>query len=78
MNINNLSEDDIGKGVIYQCWGVNHIGSITELTLHKEELGFITSFNDSTVWVCFDGTGRGQSCHRDQLLVAGTLELEVI
>ena len=69
MDLNNLTEQDIGKTVKYQDTSQydNELGE-TVINFHKEETGVITSFNDSYVFVCFDGTGRGQACRRGNLV----------
>ncbi len=58
MEHNSLTEDDIGRRVIYQ-----DLYRIERGLEADEREGYITSFNKSFIFVCFDGTGRGQACH---------------
>ncbi len=69
MDLYNLTEHDIGKHVKYQdtIQFENEKGEI-EIIFLREEIGYITSFNDRYVFVCFDGTDRGQACLRDDLV----------
>lgn len=54
IKIEELTEDDINRKVIYT-------------SSHIKEEGIITSFNNSFIFVCFDGTGRGQACKPSDL-----------
>lgn len=50
----NSHKDPKGRNVVYEDRG-------------EREFGYITSWNDRFVFICFDETGRGTACPYDKV-----------
>ena len=59
IDITQLTDDDVGRTVMYVPKN------------QKNEVGTITSFNDTFIFVCYDDSGRGQATKPQDLNFVG-------